>query len=66
VLRDDLLAVLGRLDGHAGDLRAEAALQYIRGEINGMGNDAAWLRRVEEEHHLLPEVVRRATRRWHG
>jgi carboxylate-amine ligase len=66
VLRDDLLAVLSRLDGHAGDLKAEGALQYLRREIGGVGNDAAWLRRVEDENHLLPEVVRRATRRWHG
>ena len=66
VLRDDLSALLGRLDSHAGDLRAEAALQYLRREINGSGNDAAWLRQVEAAEHLLPEVVRRAARRWHG
>ena len=34
--------------------------------FNGLGNDATWLRRIEEENHLLPEVVRRAARRWHG
>ena len=66
MLRDDLIAVLSRLDTHAGDLRAEAALQYMRREINGLGNDATWLRRVEAENHLLPEVVRRAAKRWHG
>ncbi|MGQ3052613.1 MAG: YbdK family carboxylate-amine ligase [Roseateles sp.] len=66
VLRDDLGVVLSRLDSHAADLRAEPALQYLRREITGIGNDATWLRRVEEEEHLLPEVVRRATRRWHG
>jgi carboxylate-amine ligase len=66
VLRDDLATVLSRLDTHAADLHAEAALQYLRREINGVGNDAAWLRRIEDENHLLPEVVRRATKRWHG
>ena len=66
VLRDDLSAVLSRLDTHAGELRAEAALQYLRREINGVGNDATWLRRIEDENHLLPEVVRRAAMRWHG
>lgn len=66
VLRDDLSHVLSRLDPHAGDLHAEAALQVLRREIQGAGNDAAWLRQVEEEQHLLPEVVRRAAMRWHG
>lgn len=66
VLRDDLATLLGRLDNHAADLGAEPALQLLRQEIAGTGNDAAWLRRLEQEHHLLPEVVRRATQRWHG
>ena len=66
VLRDDLNQVLARLEGHASDLHAEAALQILRREINGVGNDAAWLRNVEDEQHLLPEVVRRAAMRWHG
>ena len=66
VLRDDLIRVLSRLDSHAGDLHAEGALQYLRREINGLGNDAAWLRQVEDEQHLLPEMVRRAAMRWHG
>ncbi|HEY0953923.1 MAG TPA: YbdK family carboxylate-amine ligase [Roseateles sp.] len=66
VLRDDLLAVLSRLDGHAADLKAEPALQYLRREIAGAGNDATWLRQIEADEHLLAEVVRRATRRWHG
>ena len=66
VLRDDLSAVLARLDSHAGDLRAEAALQALRREINGSGNDAAWLRGIESQDRLLPEVVRRAAARWHG
>lgn len=36
------------------------------GAINGIGNEATWLRRIEGENHLLPEVVRRAAKRWHG
>ncbi|MFG6414294.1 YbdK family carboxylate-amine ligase [Roseateles sp. DC23W] len=66
VLRDDVLSVLSRLDAHAADLKAEPALQYLRREIAGTGNDATWLRQIEADEHLLAEVVRRATRRWHG
>ncbi|NCT84346.1 MAG: glutamate--cysteine ligase [Comamonadaceae bacterium] len=66
VLRDDLSAVLGRLEPHAAELRAEPALQHIRRELNGSGNDATWLRGVEAREHLLPEMVRQAARRWHG
>lgn len=66
VLRDDLSRVLSCLDTHASDLRAEAALLHLRREINGTGNDAAWLRQVEAGQHLLPEVVRQAAMRWHA
>ena len=66
VLRDDMLTLLGRLEPHAAELQAEPALQYLRKEVTGMGNDATWLRHIEADEHLLAEVVRRATRRWHG
>lgn len=44
----------GTTRARAGDLHAEAALQYMRREINGIGDDATWLRRIEDENHLLP------------
>ena len=65
VLRDDLRAVLMRLEPHAADLRAEPALRLLRRELDGDGNDATWLRGIEAADHLLPEVIRQASRRWH-
>ncbi|MDE2368449.1 MAG: glutamate--cysteine ligase [Burkholderiales bacterium] len=66
VLRDDLLATLARLEPHAIELRADEALAYLRAEIEGVGNDAAWIRGLQEHEHLLPEVVRQQTLRWRG
>lgn len=65
-IRDDLLQMLGRLEGHAIDLRAEGALQYIARELAGDGNDATWIRRTLAAERLLPEVVRQQTLRWAG
>ena len=58
--------VLGPRDDVSLVERAEAALQALRREINGSGNDAAWLRGIESQDRMLPEVVRRAAARWHG
>jgi glutamate---cysteine ligase / carboxylate-amine ligase len=65
-LRDDLLALFDRLEMHAMELRAEEALLLLRREVDDMGNDAQWLRRLYEREHQLPEVVRRQTLRWAG
>ena len=66
VLRDEVLASFERVGWHAAELQAEAGLQLLRREVQGDGNDAAWLREVEAREHLLPEVVRQASQRWHG
>jgi carboxylate-amine ligase len=65
-LRDDISATLQALEIHAMELKAEAALTYIRDEIAGVGNDANWLRAVQERELLLPEVVRQQCLRWEG
>ncbi|WP_425257266.1 YbdK family carboxylate-amine ligase [Rubrivivax sp. RP6-9] len=65
-LRDDLVVMLDKLAPHAQVLRAEGALAYIRGELNGLGNDATWIRATQDRERLLPEVVRQQTLRWAG
>lgn len=65
-LRDDIENTLRAIEGHATDLGAEGALTYLRAELAGSGNDAAWLREVQAREHLLPEVVRQQCLRWDG
>ena len=65
-LRDDIAATLDTLELHAMELKAEDALQFIRAELAGSGNDAMWLRGVQQREHLLPEVVRQQCLRWEG
>jgi carboxylate-amine ligase len=65
-LRDDIEASLQTLEIHAMELGAEDALRFIRDELNGSGNDATWLRGVQERENLLPEVVRQQCLRWAG
>jgi carboxylate-amine ligase len=66
VLRDDLVALIDKLEVHAMELRAEDALMLLRREITASGNDAGWLRALYEREHQLSEVVRRQTLRWSG
>jgi carboxylate-amine ligase len=66
VLRDDLRQTMQRLQEHAVVLRAEGALQLLQQEMDGFGNDAAWVRATHAREHLLPEVVRQQTLRWAG
>ncbi|HUG21821.1 YbdK family carboxylate-amine ligase [Piscinibacter sp.] len=63
-LRDDVEATLQMLEIHAMELKAEGALALIRAELAGDGNDATWLRGVQDREHLLPEVVRQQCLRW--
>ncbi|HEY4080053.1 MAG TPA: YbdK family carboxylate-amine ligase [Burkholderiaceae bacterium] len=65
-LRDDIETLLQTLEIHAMELKAEAALQFIRDELRGAGNDASWLRDLHGHEQLLPEVVRRQCARWAG
>jgi carboxylate-amine ligase len=66
ILRDDLLALFERLEVHAMELRAEEAIEYLRTDVTGFGNDAAWLRKQYEREHQLSEVVHQQTLRWAG
>jgi carboxylate-amine ligase len=66
VLREQILASFEELEVHAMELRAEGAIEFLRRELRGDGNDASWLRKLHEREHLLPEVVRQQTLRWQG
>jgi carboxylate-amine ligase len=66
VLREQILASFEELEVHAMELRAEGAIEFLRREVRGDGNDASWLRKLHEREHLLPEVVRQQTLRWQG
>ena len=46
--------------------RPNRAIALLRAELDGVGNDAAWIRKVEEREGLLPEVVRQQCLRWKG
>ncbi len=65
-LREDIERTLVLLQPHAQVLRAEGALAYVRRELEGMGNDATWIRATFDREHLLAEVVRQQTQRWAG
>jgi glutamate---cysteine ligase / carboxylate-amine ligase len=65
-LRDDLRATFDRIEAHAVELRAVEALRLLRQEVDGLGNDATWLRRLHAREGMLAEVVRQQTRRWAG
>ena len=65
-LRDDIVRTLAALDPHAEALRAEAALAFVRRELDSFGNDANWIRATMDRERLLAEVVRQQTRRWAG
>lgn len=66
VLRDEILASFDRLELHAAELQAEPAIELLKQEVLGTGNDAAWLRQLHDSERLLAEVVRQQARRWHG
>jgi len=66
VLRDDIRSSFDKLEVHAMELGAEAAIQFLRDELDGVGNDAAWIRNLQRRELLLPEVVRQQARRWQG
>lgn len=66
LLRDEVLTSFDKLAPHAHDLSAEEALALLRREVLGLGNDAEWLRQMLAHDHLLPDVVRLGSQRWHG
>jgi carboxylate-amine ligase len=66
VLRDEVRASFDALEIHAMELRAEPAIALLRAELDGDGNDATWIRKVEQRERMLPEVVRQQCLRWKG
>jgi len=65
-LRDDIRATFAKLEVHAMELKAEEAIQILKHEVDGLGNDAAWLRQLHAREGMLAEVVRQQARRWAG
>ncbi len=65
-LREDIEHTLRTLEVHAMELKAEGALSFIWSELGGTGNDATWLRGVQQREQLLNETVRRQCLRWEG
>ena len=65
-LRDDLRQTFAKLEIHAMELKAEEGLLLLKQEVDGLGNDAAWLRQVHGREGQLAEVVRQQARRWSG
>lgn len=65
-LRDDLLALFARVEGHAIDRHAEPAIALLRQSVAADGNDATWLRRTHDRERQLAEVVRLQALRWAG
>lgn len=65
-LREEILASFAALEVHAMELRAEPAITLLREQVLGIGNDAAWIRSLQQREQLLPEVVRQQTHCWQG
>jgi carboxylate-amine ligase len=66
ILRDDIRATFDKLEVHAMELKAEEAILLLRQDLDGVGNDATWLRRLHQREGMLAEVVRQQARRWRG
>jgi carboxylate-amine ligase len=66
VLRDEVRASFDALEIHAMELQAEPAIALLRAELDGDGNDATWIRKVEQRERMLPEVMRQQCLRWNG
>ncbi|WP_250527682.1 YbdK family carboxylate-amine ligase [Caballeronia sp. GAWG2-1] len=65
-IRDDILATLDAISGHAQALGGQAGLESIRRAVTTGTSDATWLRRVYGAHDSLHEVVRQQCQIWRG
>jgi glutamate---cysteine ligase / carboxylate-amine ligase len=65
-IRDDILATLDAIDGHAQVLGAQDGLDMVRRSVTNGESDATWLRHVYHAHDSLHEVVRRQCQLWRG
>ncbi len=63
-LRDDLIATLARVEPHAIDVRADAALSRLMQFVTRGESDADWLRAQYARERALSEVVELQCRRW--
>jgi glutamate---cysteine ligase / carboxylate-amine ligase len=65
-LREHILQTLERVEPHARDVGASAAIELLR-QCADMGvNDARWLRETQARERLLAETVRQAADRFRG
>jgi carboxylate-amine ligase len=66
LLRDHIVRTLDRVEPHARDLGAAAAIDMLRQCADRGANDARWLRETQTRERLLAEVVRQAAERFRG
>lgn len=57
-------ASFGRIEQHAIELGADAAIARLRADVAAGRNDASWLRETLQPHGVLPEVVMAQCQRW--
>ena len=65
-LREHILHTLDRIEPHARDLGAVAAIDHLRHCADRGANDARWLRDTQARERLLAESVRQAAERFRG
>jgi glutamate---cysteine ligase / carboxylate-amine ligase len=65
-LREHILDTMSRIDRHAVDVGASAAIGLLRTSVDRADNDARWLRDRQGEERLLAEVIRQASLRFRG
>lgn len=63
-IRDDILLTLDMLEPHAIELGSNGACRELRLDALNRGNDAGWIRALQRQENLLPEVVRQQCLRW--
>jgi carboxylate-amine ligase len=64
-IREDIVAMLGRINDHARELGAVEPLEQIR-EILSAGNGASWLRHTYAREHNLGDVMQLQAELWMG
>jgi carboxylate-amine ligase len=65
-LREHIVQTLRRIDAHAQDVGATAAVDMLSLSADMGANDAKWLRETESRERLLAEAVRQAAMRFRG
>ena len=65
-LREHIVSTLRRIDEHAHDVGATAAIDMLALSAELGANDARWLRETHAREQLLAEVVRQAAARFRG